>query len=290
MHKFCAILCFLFCGFAFACGGADAKEWVIESPEGAEYFLDTEIATATNGIVVKYGGATLSARKATVNQKTGEAVAAGDVRLEREGQLWIGESVQYNFKTRKVIGENFKSGQVPFFVQGDVVVGDQNAGVYVGANGMVTTDDYSQPGYSVRARSLVVVPGEYVEAKGAMLYLGKVPVFYFPYYRHSLKQHRNFFEYTPGYRSRFGPYLLTSYNWFWNDKLDGALHLDGRLSRGIGVGPDLNYHLPRFGDGSIKTYYIHDEDPNRDAIVPTIPDERKRLLARWQREIGDAPR
>ena len=74
---------------------------------------------------------------------------------------------------------------------------------------------------------------------------GDVPVMYLPYYHRSLKRHPNFLEYTPGYRSRFGPYLLTSYNWYWNDRLDGVIHLDERVSRGVGGGPDLNLHLPR---------------------------------------------
>ena len=94
---------------------------------------------------------------------------------------------QYNFKTREVLGKNFKSGHLPFFVQGDVFIGDQNAGVYVGRDGMVTTDDYADPAYRITAKEIIVAPGEFIEAHSATLWLGKVPVFYFPYYRRSLK-------------------------------------------------------------------------------------------------------
>ncbi len=279
MHRAHAILIFLFCSCAaFSLFAAETDlAWTIEAPEGADFSPRTGIATATNGVVVKYMGATLTAKKATVNQKTGDVVAEGDVRLQRGDQLWAGQSIQYNFKTRKIVGENFKSGQAPFFVRGDLLVADQAAGVYVGANGLLTTDDYANPGYSIRAKTLIVVPGEYIEARNATVYLDNVPVFYFPYYRRSLKLHPNNFVFTPGYRSIYGPYLLSSYNYYWNERLDGTLHLDARLRRGFGYGPDVNYHLLTFGEGTFKYYYTHDENPGLDLSFKPVAENRQRV-------------
>ena len=97
-----------------------------------------------------------------------------------------------------------------------------------------------------------------------MLYLKNTPVFWFPKWRRSLKHHPNHWVFVPGYRSKYGPYLFTTYEWFWNDRLSGAVHVDGRLKRGIGAGPDVDYHLPGFGDGTAKYYYTHDEEAGRD--------------------------
>lgn len=252
-------------------------KWEVIAPNGADYDIGKGLARGTNGITVKYSGITLTADHAEVNQNTGEAVAEGHVVLQREGDLWKGDSLQYNFKTRQVLGRNFRSGHTPFFVQGDIVAGDQDAGVYLGRDGMVTTDDYANPAYRIQAKELVVVPGNYLEAHSASLWLGKVPVFYFPYYRRSLKEHANQFVFVPGVRTLYGPFLLTSYNWYWNERLDGTLHLDARLKRGFGFGPDFNYHLPRFGDGTFKYYYTQDERPGLDPFKQPIPDDRKRL-------------
>ena len=112
----------------------------------------------------------------------------------------------------------------------------------------------------------------------ATLYLGNVPVFYFPYFRRSLRQHSNYWVIVPGYRSLDGPYLLTSYNWYWNERLGGALHIDVRAKRGVGVGPDLDWHLPRFGDGKAGYYYIHDVDPGEDAFGRPIDSDRQRAF------------
>lgn len=279
MHKFRLILSLSSCFWTVGLlrGAEEPLRWEIEAADKLEYDPQTGIATITNGVVVKYSGAVLSARKATLNQLTGDVVAEGDVRIERHDQRWTGEKIQYNFNTEKIIGEDFKAGQSPFFAKGDVLVADQRAGVYVLANGAVTTEDYAEPGYTIRAKTLVIVPGEYIEATHATLHLGQVPVFYFPYFRRSLKQHPNQFTFTPGYRSRFGPYLLTSYNWYWNERLDGALHLDARLTRGLGFGPDLNWHLPRFGEGTFKYYYLNDDKPGRDPNGVPIDDERQRI-------------
>src|SRR5215216_996795 len=132
MRKFYAtLLCF---AVAFASLAQQTQNgWSIEAPEGAEFDLKTGLAVMTNG-VVRYGGSTLTARRATINQQTGEAVAEGEVRIERAGQIWAGERVEYNFKTHNLAAEVFKAGQSPFFVRGDLVLGDQDAGVYLASN------------------------------------------------------------------------------------------------------------------------------------------------------------
>ncbi|HEY0456887.1 MAG TPA: LPS assembly protein LptD, partial [Verrucomicrobiae bacterium] len=252
-------------------------KWEASSPNFVDYDPRTGIASATNAIVIKYGGITLTADRGWLNQTSGVAKAEGHVHLQHGNDNWQGDSIEYNFKTREMLGSNFKSGHLPFFVQGDIFVGKQDAGVYVGRDGMVTTDDYEDPAYRIRAKELIVVPGEYIEARHATLCLGKVPVFYFPYYKRNLKLHSNNFVFVPGVRSLYGPFLLTSYNWYWNERLDGTLHLDAREKRGFAGGPDFHYILPKFGEGTFKSYYAKDENPGLDPFLKPIPSDRKRL-------------
>jgi len=276
MHKPGAILLLLMLASAGFAAVAPAPQFQFEGPD--VLYEPSGSVVATNGIVVRYAGATLTAKKARVNSKTGEAIAEGDVRIEHGGQIWAGQRVEYNFITRKMVTENFKAGQNPFFVRGDLVLGDQKANVYVGVNGEVTTDDYADPGFRLKASKLVVAPGDYIEAHDAVVYLRNVPVFYYPYYRRSLKTHPNNFVLVPGYRSLYGPFLLTSYNWYWNDQLDGTLHMDARQKRGFGIGPDFHYVLPKnLGEGLLRTYYTHDDEPGLDFNQQPIDAERKRL-------------
>ena len=150
--------------------------------------------------------------------------------------------------------------------------------VYTATNGFITTDDYSRPLQKIRAKQIKIVPGKYFEARNATFYVGNVPVFYFPYYRRSLEKHENTFVFIPGYRGTFGPYLLSSYHWFLNEELSGVVHADWYEKRGFGAGPDFNYNLGTFGEGTLKTYYIHDQQPGLDPITGLpIPSERYRV-------------
>jgi lipopolysaccharide assembly outer membrane protein LptD (OstA) len=279
MHVRLSIFLIFFCEWsvAFAQTTNEPGRIIIEAAGEADYDLDKGIVTSTNGITVRYQDGVLTAQKATVNENTGDVVAQGNVRLQRGAQLLVAESLHYNFFSKKIIAQDFKLGQAPYFVQSDVLVGNQAANVYAGADGLVTTDDYAKPGYSVRAKTLVIVPGEYVEAKNATLRLGNVPVFYFPLYRRSLKHRSNHFTFTPGIRSRYGPFLLTSYNWYWEEKLDGAIHVDERVKRGVGFGPDINWHLGQLSDGRFRYYRADDDLPGLDPNGKPIPSERQRI-------------
>jgi hypothetical protein len=87
----------------------------------------------------------------------------------------------------------------------------------------------------------------------------------------------NHFNFLPGYRTSFGAYLLSSYHWYLNDELDTELHVDYRQRRGVGLGPDINYNYGKWGEGTFKFYYLHDEDPDNDARGANIPADRERI-------------
>lgn len=246
---------------------AQDQEWEIEtlSPQNEfVYDLRSGSAVGTNGVVVKYGGAVLIADRVTVDQRTGATVADGNVRIQRDDQVWVGDHIDYNFKTRVMQTEQFRTGKAPIYCVGRNLSGTTTNQTYTANNAVITPDDFSTPAITIRARKIKIVAGKYIEARNALLYLEGVPVFYLPYYRRNLGDHANNFNFTPGYSSRFGPYLLGTYSWFCSEELDGALHLDYRLKRGVGAGPDINYHLGRWGDGSVRYYYINDESPNTD--------------------------
>src|SRR5262245_17528055 len=179
MPKLRAIVLFLVC----ACGllpmtnaAERPKTFDIEAEEGVTTFnFATGEITYTNGVVVKYGDATLSARRARLNQETGEVLAEGSVRLQQGNEVWFGERIEYNFKTRKILATDFKAGQPPYFIKGAALVGDQQAEVYTLAEGVVTTDDYAEPGYRIRTSSLTIAPGDFIEARDAVLYLKNTP-------------------------------------------------------------------------------------------------------------------
>ena len=227
-----------------------------------EFQLKTGVATYKNGVVVKYGPTILNADTVQIDRLTGEAFAQGNVTLQREtGQLWRGERLSYNFKTRVISGQNFHAGQRPYFIAAESLITNPSNHTDSATNAFFTTDDNPNPNYRIQARQIIIIPGQSIEARGAVAYLGPVPVMYFPYFHRDLTRHPNNFEFLPGYRSTWGPFLLSSYNWHWNERLDGAVHLDVRGKRGVAGGPDFHWDDPTFGEGVFRYYYAHDLEP-----------------------------
>jgi lipopolysaccharide assembly outer membrane protein LptD (OstA) len=217
----------------------------------------------------------------TFDKLTDEAAAdlltaEGDVTILDHGHIWRGTNFIYNTKTGAVRAGRFKTMQMPYSISGQRLAGVSNK-VQRATNAVISTDDYQQPIFTLHAKTITIAPGDYIEAHQATLYIGKTPVFYYPYYRRSLKKHPNNWEFLPGYRSLFGPYLLSAYNWYGNGLLDGTIHADERERRGQAVGPDFALHLGQWGEAAFRYYYAHDQDPQADGIAaPHLGENRQR--------------
>ena len=282
-----AILTFALCSVAVPLSIRAQQEPEVEIQSLAadgyvEFDPNTGLAVATNGVIVKYGNAVLTADRASVNHQSTEVMADGRVRIQQDDQVWVGEHVRYNFRTRQMEAEQFRTGKPPVFAAGEELRGDFSNQVYTARNAYVTTDDVARPGTKVRAKSITIVPGQSITARHALLYLGNVPVLYVPYYSRKLDAQANGFGFTPGYRSRYGPFLLGTYSWFPGEAFDAELHADYRQKRGFGGGPDVNLHLGRWGEGSASFYYLRDRDPDENASDLSFPngyfpDDRYRL-------------
>ncbi len=255
-----------------------------------QFSLASGIATATNGIYIKYTdekySTIMTADSATVNQATGDVEADGHVRVESGDQIWLGEHIYYNFKTRQMRSEQFRTGKAPIFAGGVGLSGDASNHVYTAKGGFVTTDDLADPAYEVRASRIRMIPGKSIELWNAVVYVGNVPVFYFPYYKRNLGHHANNYTPTPGFTSRYGGYLLNTYRWYLGDTADGQIHVDYRAKRGVGVGPDVAARLGPWGDFNLRYYYTHDDRPNSSTNsfpqFGDIPKNRQFVNFDWQ--------
>jgi len=251
-------------------------------------FFANGVWSGTNGIYVNHGDSFLIAESGTLNEQTGEVEADGHVRIESGDQIWVGEHIRYNFKTHQMQSEEFRTGRPPVFAAGRELEGNTTNRTYDARRLFITTDDISNPATRVRASRVRIVPGKYIEMWNAVLYVDGVPTFYFPYYKRNLGERANNFNFVPGDRTAYGPYLLNTYTWFLGDHTDGQIHLDYYERRGVGGGPDLNLQLGRWGDFVFKYYYLHDDDSgasistNSFANLGQIPANRQRFYFAWQ--------
>jgi lipopolysaccharide assembly outer membrane protein LptD (OstA) len=265
-----------------------AQQETVDIQSGdAVHDFKSHFTTYTNGVIIKYKGAVLTAESGSFNHDTEEAIADGNVRIFDGDMTWTGDHIRYNFKTHQMVAEQFRTGKVPTFAAGKGLHGDitnrfSTNQVYNATNALITADNVSRPAIKIRAKHIRIIPQQRIEAWNATLYFGEVPVFYLPYYERNLGEHANNFNFTPGYRSSFGPFLLTDYTWYLNEQLDGGMHLDYLEKRGVGAGPDFNYHLGRWGDGTLRYYYLDDHDAGTNAYGMKLPENRQRVYFTYQ--------
>lgn len=290
VRRFCRRILFALVLLAAACPllaqQQQVVEWSIVPLSGEEgtvmYDMHTGLYTATNGVLVRYGEAVLTAERMVLDQPKGEILADGDVRIQQGEQFYASQHVSYNFFTHQMEAEQFRTGETPVFAAGIGLHGDLTNHTYEAAHAMLTTDDIAHPDFQVRARRIRIIPGKKMIAYDAVLYVKGVPVFYFPYYSRNIGPRSNNFNFVPGYRTLYGPFILGDYTWYPSDDLDVIMHTDYREKRGPGIGPDVNFRLGRWGQGSFSYYYTHDSQPNIDQLGVPIPENRQRVGFTYQ--------
>ncbi len=236
------------------------------SADQLEYEADKKLMTGRGHVLVKQGADKLTGDFMTVRTDTQEAHAIGNVVFEREGKIWRGDDMTYNFKTRTGNFGSFEAYVEPFYVRAkdSQKVSDEE---FILQKATITTCEGERPEFSVRAREARVIQGKdgrTIKARGVVFFLGVVPIFYVPVWSRNLDSDTSNIDLVPGYSSRMGGYLLTAYNYRLNRSLRAATHLDYRGYRGFGVGQDFLWGDPNLSfRGSLQGYYADDEHPFR---------------------------
>jgi len=244
--------------------------------------------TASGKVVVVYGGDELRADRVLVHIQSGEVNAIGNVVLQRGSQVVKAERMQYNFRTRVSSLDAPVVDAEPFRILARKV-SRSSENEFLLEKAIVSTCIYKHPysHYHVRARKITVVPGESMRARGAVWYFGRVPCFYVPYWNQRLNEQSGF-RFYPGYRSRWGAYLLSSYRQRLTPQLQAEHHVDYRTERGFAVGEDLRWKL-KDGFGDLSLYLLDDAEPmQKDGPldVADIDSERYRIRLRHSQRFG----
>jgi LPS-assembly protein len=242
----------------------------------AELSLDGKGGLMTGPLELTYSNVVLRADSIT-SPNLQEYHANGHVSILQNGAAWYGDHIVWNPATKEISADSFKAGYDPLYIYGEGLHFDTATQTYVATNAVLTTDNVADPAHELHAKAIRIVPGEYIEVDGAKMVLGTVPVFYWPYYHRSLGRHPMNFSFVPGYRSRYGAFLESKFNFQLNDTVDGALRFDMRSKRGFAGGPDVFFHLDRWGEVGLRYYYLADDAPGLDPLLQPIHDKRDRL-------------
>lgn len=249
------------------------------SPESeVEHDFEGNLWIGRYGVKVNYGPTELIANQVVLSQDTGDVIADGNVRLRNEGNYWTGDHLEYNLKLKKIKSDSFRAGYAPFYVKGIRLDATTDDKTYTAQQALITSDDVTNPTFKIRAKSMRIRLGESIDATNATVYFGRTPVMYLPKYHRNLHKHSAYWSFTPGYRSRFGPYLLSSYHFPITTNIEAAVNMDLYQKRGLGFGPDLAWDFGKWSDGLFRYWYIRDNLPGTDPEGKKIRPDRHRIM------------
>jgi len=301
MKRLLLSLALLFCGLSGARAQFGSFADVPIEINAEETRFENGIAVADRDVIIRYGDTTIYCDFAQYNPDTRDVLVSGNVRIFRSGQLTTCERAVYNLETKVLQAADFSGALTPFDYSGDTL-SSLGSNAYLVKGGVFTTSDSSKPDYVIKARTVRIYPKDRIVFQNARFYVGKVPIFWFPYLYQSLNKEQGFLL-TPGYSSTLGTYLLGQYTFPLAENMSGKLRLDLMTDRGLGIGFESRWaeagsgeldsggltsvaesnseaekreRRPGKGWGRFRSYIIDDSNPEknktalaREAIDPT---------------------
>lgn len=254
--------------FALLCAGSlgqaatISKEQPLEITATGDTNYQDGIATAHGNVAIRTGDTDIYADSARYNPKTHEVFAEGHVRIYRVTGLFVGDRAIYNTETKKIQAVEMRTDKSPYLVGGEDVT-SISEGSFLVKRGSFTTHDSSNPDFRLQAKTVRIYENDRVIFQNVTFYVGKVPVFWWPYMYQSLDDAFSVIV-SPAYLSSWGPSLLTRVTFPITDDIKGRLRLDYRSRRGpaIGLEADARYGQNKTSFARLRTYFLRDDEPN----------------------------
>jgi LPS-assembly protein len=250
----------------------------IEITSTGETTYENGLATARDNVAIHIGNTDIYADYAQYNSATHDVELRGHVRIYRDTSLYIAESGIYNTETKKIRSLNARTESQPYFLTGAHATSISENG-YLIKDGTFTTHDAPKADFHLHARTIRVYENDRVIFQYVTAYVGKVPVFWWPYLYQSLNEAFSF-TISPAYLSSWGPSLLTQVTFPITDDIRGRFRLDYRGRRGVAVGFDSTMDYFNDSQARLKTYYLQDQNPNlNETNIPRkdVPTGRYRV-------------
>jgi len=228
-----------------------------------------DIATADDNVVVHYKGDVIFADHIVYDRSTRVMIATGNARIFSGNRIYRGDSITYNLDTKAITSANFTGADYPRFIAGQQVT-TPGFNHYRLTKALFTTSNRQNPSFHFEAGTIEYRPNDEVVLKNVVLFVGDVPVFYFPLFVQSLTDSRPTYQFQIGDSGQFGYFMNNTYNWVANDKMRGSVEFDVREKRGYAGGVDVQYFPSLNSDILLKTYYAQDNLYSQ--TDPTLPN------------------
>ncbi|HUO58059.1 MAG TPA: LptA/OstA family protein [bacterium] len=232
-----------------------------------EYLKDQGLVVAKGKVHVQQGSVHLYADQIRYDLTAQDIFAEGNVVWQDENEEIEAKTLTYNLRTKEGKAYNIKTSAPPFVSTGEEI--DIKSGKIVIKNAILTTCDYAPEyrHYHMKVDKITIYSGDYLVAENVVLFIGKVPVFYFPFFVKTIHDLKTPFSVSTGATDYLGNYILLTTNYILDPKRYsnnyasyGALYTDYFFKKGFGLGVSHELALNDFSTLSLYGYGIQEKD------------------------------
>ncbi|MFV0416734.1 MAG: LPS-assembly protein LptD [Chthoniobacterales bacterium] len=262
MHRFSATLLLFACAiFSAQAQFGSFGDSPVEITADGETRFEGGVAVAEDNVRIHYGEVSIYCDYAEYNPDSRDVLLVGNIRLYSPEAVLTGQRALYNLETKQMRALEMSGAAYPMLFRA-FSMRAPSLREFRATNSMITTDDSSEPDYYIRSRTVRIYPDDRVVFLNSTLYVRKVPVFWLPYLYSSLTE--TGFSFLPGYDSRWGAFLLTTYGFpiGTGENFIGRVHVDERTKQGFALGFDLDLKFGKDNrsQGEFLSYYAFDND------------------------------
>jgi LPS-assembly protein len=239
------------------------------------------VAIAEDNVQIHFGEYSIYTDYAEYNPDTRDVLLVGNVRLYTPNEVLTGQRVLFNLETKQMRALEMAGSRGPMNFSAFSFQAPSSREFRI-REGTVTTDDNSLPTFRVKSKSIRIYLDSRVIFVNTTLYVGDIPIFWFPYLWANLDN--SGFEFLPGFDSRWGPYILTAYSFpIIGDEVIGRVRADYREEFGFAGGfeMDFKYGKDDRSFGKFIGYYAFDEGGG-STFAPGEPAEGKEDDGRYR--------
>jgi lipopolysaccharide assembly outer membrane protein LptD (OstA) len=228
-----------------------------------QYIKNQNLVMARGQVHIQQGTVNLYADNIRYDTDSQDVQANGHVVWQDGSQTVEMESLTYNMRIKNGKAFNIKTTVPPWITIGSEV--DIEKDKIVIKNAIATTCDYSPEyqHYHLETDKITIYSGDYLVAENVIFYIGKVPVFYFPFFVKAIHDVRTPFSFSTGSTDYLGNYLLLTNNYLFSPVNYGALYTDYFSKKGIGIGFRHEISLNAYSAFSLYGYGIEEKDTNQ---------------------------
>jgi LPS-assembly protein len=267
--------------FCFFCGEVFGYDIDINA-DRLEYDEFCGKIRAQGNVVLIWEGRTVHADYVEFETEKKIIKVFGNAKIEENKQAIFAKEILYNYEEKMGdIKEVFGNSSIAF-IRSPLLKGE-GKDIYRIKGAIVSNCDLDEPHVFFKAKKGKLTVGKRITLYNALLYIGKVPVFYLPFFTKSLDGKKVFkgfnLELAPGYSNGGGFTMESAITYVFNDNFRTKVNYDYLGKKGSGYGTEINYNSSNIM-GSLYAYNIKDLEAGRERWT-VRPSYWQRIGSMW---------